>query len=265
MPRSRPVRLAVVLLLALAPAIASAATVTERFEQTFEVEPDTRIRLRNTNGNVTVTTWSRQEVEIVAEKYARGGDRESAEAALDEIAIDIDRSPGRLAIETELPRSSSGVMSWLFGRHVDTSVSYDIRVPESARLDVTTVNGRLVSSGPAAEQRLRSTNGRIRVEAAGGDVEARTTNGSIDVELGTSVAAAAIELSTTNGSITLALPPDLAGRLEARTVNGSVTSDLPVTIEGSTSRRRLDADLNGGGDTRIGLRTVNGSIRIVES
>lgn len=264
MPRSRPVRLAVVLLLALAPAIASAATVTERFEQTFEVEPDTRIRLRNTNGNVTVTTWSRQEVEIVAEKSARG-DRESAEAALAEIAIDVDRSPGRLAIETELPRSSSGFTAWLFGRHVDTSVSYDVRVPESARLDVTTVNGRLVSSGPAAEQRLRSTNGRIRVEEAGGDVEARTTNGSIDVELGTSATAAAIELSTTNGSITLALPPDLAGRLEARTVNGSVTSDLPVTIEGSTSRRRLDADLNGGGDTRIGLRTVNGSIRIVES
>lgn len=250
-------------MLLVAPIAASAETLTERFETVVEVDPDSSIAVRNTNGNVSVTTWDRDQVEIVAEKRARSADRRAAAEALEEIRIEIERSPGRLAIETELPRRSDGVLSWLLGRDVDASVSYEIRVPETARLEVVTVNGRVSSTGPYDEQRLRTTNGRIEVGAAGGDVDARTTNGSIDVALDTRLARSDVELSTTNGSITLRLPDDLRGRLEARTVNGRIRSELPITVEGH-SRRRLDGDLNGGGANRIGLRTVNGSISVLE-
>ena len=61
------------------------------------------------------------------------------------------------------------------------------------------------------------------------------------------------------------MPADIRASLEARTVNGSVRTDIPATLHGSNSKRKMNADLNGGGDTHIGLRTVNGSIRIEES
>ncbi|MDX1643372.1 MAG: DUF4097 family beta strand repeat-containing protein [Thermoanaerobaculia bacterium] len=262
-----PLTLAAVALgaiLAMAPIAAQAETLSERFETVVEVDPASSVAVRNTNGNVSVTIWDRDQVEIVAEKRARSGDRQAAAEALEEIRIDIERSPGRLAIETELPRSSNGVLAWLLGRHVDASVSYEIRVPRTAPLEVVTVNGRVSSSGPSGEQRLRTTNGRIEVGAAGGDVDARTTNGSIDVALDSRLERSDVELSTTNGSITLRLPDDLRGRLEARTVNGRISTELPVTLESSRSRRRLDGDLNGGGANRIGLRTVNGSISVLE-
>ena len=251
--------------LTLATAAAHAETATERFERTVSVSPGVEISLLNTNGNVEVVTWDQDSVEIVAEKRVKARSDSTAEEALEAIEIAVDESSGRLEIETRLPSSHTGVMSWLFGRHVDASVSYELRVPSSARLDVRTVNGSVRSDGPEGEQTLRSTNGRITVEDAGGSVRAHTTNGSINVEVIEAGADADIEATTTNGSITLHIPPDLRGRLEARTVNGSVRTDIPVKLDGSASKRRMNADLNGGGGAHIGLRTTNGSIRIHES
>lgn len=262
---SRVILLAVLLLASGFVSAARAETATDRFEETVSVEAGVEISLRNTNGNVEIRTWDQEAVEIVAEKKVRAGDRDSIQEALDAIEINIDQSSGRLGIETRLPSGSTGVMSWLFGRHVDASVSYELRIPSSAHLDVVTVNGSVHSDGPEGEQRLRSTNGRITVERAHGTVAVRTTNGSIDVELTDATSQANVEASTTNGSITLHIPADLRGSLEARTVNGTVRTDIPVTLHGSSSKRRMNADLNGGGEARIGLRTTNGSIRILES
>ena len=250
--------LALLLAVAIAPA-AAADTLTERYEETFEVAPGVQIDLRNTNGAIEIDTWSRDAVEVIAIKTVRSRDDDSARQALEDIRIRIDASSDRLDIETELPRGSNGVLSWLFGRHVSASVEYELRIPDSARLDVVTVNGSVYSDGTAGPQRLRSTNGRITVDAA------RTTNGSIELELTAAASDTAIEASTTNGSITVRVPGDLAGSLEARTINGSVRSDLPVKLSGGASKRRIDADLNGGGPARIELRTTNGSIRIRES
>ncbi len=263
--RVRLVPLAVALLAVTLATNANAETLTDVFRKTVTVSPGVEISLVNTNGNVEVLTWDRDSVEIVAEKKVRSRGSTSAREALDAIEIRLDESSGGLDIETHLPSSSTGMMSWLFGRHVDASVSYELRVPASAHLDVRTVNGSVSSDGPEGEQTLRSTNGRITVEDAGGSVRASTTNGSIKVEVVEAASDADIEASTTNGSITLHIPADLRGRIQARTVNGSVRTEIPVTLDGSASKRRLNADLNGGGAARIGLRTTNGSIRILES
>lgn len=259
-----PLTVAAALLL-VAQAPLAADTLTETFEETYEVAAGTEVSLRNTNGNVSIETWSRDSVQVVAEKRVRARDAEQGREAIEAIEIVVTERNGRLEIETEYPRESTGMFSWLFGRHVDASVSYELRVPASVELDVVTVNGNVTTEGPRGEQRLRSTNGRINVEGAGGSVEARTTNGSVEVEIDDADAQMDIEIGTTNGSITLYVPSDLRGRVEARTTNGSVRSDLPVTVTGEVSKRRMSAELNGGGAARIGLRTTNGSIRIKES
>ena len=256
--------LAALLLLGVQAPLA-ADTLTETFEETYEVAAGTRVSLRNTNGSVSIETWSQNSVRIVAEKRVRTRDEEHAREAIEAIEIIVTERDGRLEIETEYPRESTGMFSWLFGRDVDASVRYELRVPASVELDVVTVNGSVSSDGPQGEQRLRSTNGRINVEGAGGSVEARTTNGSVKVEVEDGEAEMDIDIATTNGSITLYIPADFQGRLEARTVNGSVRTDLPVTLKGNISKRRMDAELNGGGAAHIGLRTTNGSIRIQKS
>ncbi len=70
-----------------------------------------------------------------------------------------------------------------------------------------------------------------------------------------------MKLECTNGGIVLKLPADARATLSARVANGGIeTTGLKLESREST-RRRLDADLNGGG-TRISLEGTNGGVVI---
>jgi len=252
------------LILLGAQAAAVAEKFTERFEETYRVDADVSIILSNTNGNVSISIWDQDAVELVAEKQVSSRNAETAREAFEKLEIVVNESTGRLEIETIHPSAMHGFFNWVFGRSTNASVRYHLKVPRQAELTLRTVNGNVTTAGSQGSQHLRSTNGRIEVESAARRVDAHTTNGSIRVEVrGTSELE--IELGTTNGSITLQLPTDARGTLEARTVNGSVKTDIPVTLQGSASRKHVRGDFNGGGGGRIVLRTTNGSIRIVEA
>jgi DUF4097 and DUF4098 domain-containing protein YvlB len=262
--RLRVATLAALLLLGSQVA-AVAERFTERFERTLDVPPGVELSLTNTNGHVEIETWDRTSVEIVAEKRVNVRDAQAAREALEKLRIAVREGDGRLEIETEYPSGAEGLFDRMFGRSSNASVQYELRVPRGAKLEIRTVNGSIETLDSDGTQRLRSTNGRIEVTAAASSVSAHTTNGAIDVELTSAERDPEIDLGTTNGSIRLHLPSDTRASLEARTVNGRVSTELPVTLEGSASRKRLRADLNGGGEGRIVLRTTNGSIRIFES
>src|SRR5215467_5608851 len=69
-------------LLAVAPPCS--AQVTEEFHKTVQITADGRISLENINGNVQITGWDRNEVQIDAVKSARDQQR------LEEARIDVD-------------------------------------------------------------------------------------------------------------------------------------------------------------------------------
>ena len=260
---TRIVLLSILLLLATQGG-AFADTFTDRFEETYKVDPDVEVSLSNTNGSITVEIWEQSAVRLVAAKRVSSHSAETGDQALEAIEIIVHESDGRIEIETRHPKSMNGVFDWLFRRSYNASVSYELKVPRGAEIALHTVNGNISTDGSEGAQRLRSTNGRIEVDSAHRRVDAHTTNGSINVE----VAAAEeleIELATTNGSITVHLPTDVRGSLEARTVNGSVRTDVPLTVEGSSSRKRVRGVFNGDSNGHIVLHTTNGSIRIVES
>lgn len=254
-------RLSILTLAALfavaATGVANAESAREEFNQTYAFAPGDRLTLSNTNGDVFVEPWNRQEIQVKATKRVktRSGD---AEAALDNLRIEVDVGGGGIDIDTVYP-------SWkrLFGwSNVSASVDYDIRVPKAADLEIRTVNGEIEITGLVGEIDLRSTNGALTVADSSGSVRASTTNGAIQVEL-SDVSSSGMEFETTNGSIRLYLPVAIQASVVARTTNGSIETDFPVAVRGTFRRNRLEGDINGGGP-EIEMRTTNGSIRIRE-
>ncbi len=237
---------------------------TDRFENTYATGAEVEVSVSNTNGSVSVGVWDRDAVELVAVKAVDSGSEGDARETFERLEIEVDESAGRLEIATKNPTRSSGFLDWLLGRSHNATVTYQLRVPAGARLDLRTVNGNVDTDG-AGRQRLRSTNGRIQVERGHAAVEAHTTNGPIKVELARVPAATDVKLGSTNGGLTLALPDAARATIDAKTVNGRVSSDLPVTVHGASSRRSLRGELNGGGPGEIELRTTNGGIRIRRS
>lgn len=256
MKRAMAIGMAVAMGLALATA-ASAEKVQELIEQTHGFSAGQRLGLTNTNGDIFIEPWDREEIQIRATKRveARSG---SADEALEELSVEVELDSRGIEIDTVYPNWRS-----LFGwNKVSASVDYDIRLPREADLEVRTVNGEIEITSLTGEIRLRSTNGGITVLDSAGSVSASTTNGGIKVELG-EVTGEWMEFDTTNGGIRVDLLSSIRASVHARTTNGSIETDFPVTVRGTFRRNRLEGDINGGGPV-IELRTTNGSIRIRE-
>lgn len=236
---------------------AAAETAQEVFEQTYGFSPGQRLSISNTNGDISVEAWDRDEVQVRATKRVKSRSR-SVDELLAELRIEVEVDGRGIEIDTEYPFSRG-----LFGRSdVNASVEYDVMVPRRADLELRTVNGEIDVARVDGEIRLRSTNGGLSVTDSAGSVNAATTNGGIQAELDR-VSEASMVFETTNGGIRVYLPSTVRASLLARTTNGSIDTDFPVEVRGSFRRTRLEGDINGGGPL-LELRTTNGAIRIRE-
>jgi len=237
----------------------TATTLEETFDQTFAFAPGDLLELDNTNGNVYIEAWDRQEIHILATKKVKSSSSEKAEALMQDLQIEVEPSSGRIRVDTGFP-SNKG--RW-FSSGSSSSVRYEIKIPASADLDVSTVNGNVTIGNISGNLELGTTNGNVSVAESGGRLNVRTTNGSINAELSEIAMGEDMVFRTTNGGITLSIPAETQANLTARTTNGSIETDFPITVQGTFSRNRLEGELNGGGGS-IELRTTNGSIHIEE-
>jgi hypothetical protein len=237
----------------------------EEFSKTYPLAADGTFSLKNTNGIVRVSTWTKAEVEVKAVKSA------SRESDLADVKIEVSAEPRSVSVDTYYPKRP----------FLRAKVVYTVQVPEGVKLDVVrTTNGSVELTGRFADVKAGTTNGDVRLDKVEGSLDVSTTNGTIRVQdvlgrvkahttnggvnLGFSGVKDGIEASTTNGSITLRVQGALNADLTARTTNGHINTDFPVTIQGgSTSRRRIEGKIGEGGPM-IDLHTTNGSIHITK-
>ena len=83
-------------LLALLLATSTQAQVTQDFHRTVPLSANGRVSLDNINGNVEITGWDRNEVQIDAVKKARDQQR------LDEARIEVNAASDSVEIKTAL-------------------------------------------------------------------------------------------------------------------------------------------------------------------
>jgi DUF4097 and DUF4098 domain-containing protein YvlB len=243
---------------------ASGNNYREDFQKSFPLSQNGSFSLKNTNGYIHVSTWTKGEVEIKAVKIAKRRKED-----LDRVRIEVDARADSVSVDTVYEKR------WNLRVHVD----YDIKVPEGVRLEkVRSTNGDIELSGRFADVKASTTNGDLKLEGASGHivlsttnggikasevkgpVDAHTTNGSILIDLRS--VESGIDAETTNGSITLKAGAELNAELRAHTTNGRIRTDFPITIQGLVqSRKTVEGKLGSGGPT-IDLRTTNGSITL---
>ena len=228
---------------------------TAEWRQTYELAPGGRIEISNVSGKIQVSPGEGNAVEVYAKRIGKASSPDGAKAALERAQV-VDRSEGGvIKIETKL--EGSGVVIG----NSQTQVEYVVRVPSSAELKVTTVNGGVELTGLTGRVIAEATNGAIRASDMGGPLEASTTNGGVEVDLA-KVSDGGVKLECTNGGIKLKVPRDAKATISARISNGGIAADgLDIENRGESNRRRLNGDLNGGGP-RIELQGTNGGIAI---
>ena len=228
---------------------------TAEWRKTYQLRPGGRVEITNVNGKIDVTPSTDNSVEIVAVKIAKGATPEAAKANLERIEIHEEAGETGIKVETKVARAN-GLMNT-----GGTEVQSTVKVPASAEVKFTTVNGGIELLGLAGQVNAETTNGGIRAREVAGPIDASTTNGGVDVEL-TKVSQPGVKLECTNGGIKLRLPSDAKATISASITNGGIgVNEIPGFETTESTRRRLEGRLDGGGPN-IRLSGTNGGIQI---
>jgi DUF4097 and DUF4098 domain-containing protein YvlB len=224
------------------------AEVTQEFHRTVPLSPDGRVSLSNINGDVEITGWNKNEVQIDALKTARDQQR------LDEAQIEVNASANTVEIETHYPQNHTN--------NNPASVHYTLHVPQNARIGkVELVNGGLTVQKITGEIDANLVNGKLRASDLSGTADLATVNGSIDADYTSLSNVREIKLKSVNGSVDLLLPQSPNAEVSASTVNGGISTDFPLTVKGHWVGKNMSGTLGNGG-VHIELNNVNGSIHV---
>ena len=83
---------------------ASAASLTQTIDKTFDVKPGASVKLTNVNGRITITAWDQPRVKVVAVKKVEA-DRDDVQQAMKELRVDLQPQQRRPDHHDELPEA----------------------------------------------------------------------------------------------------------------------------------------------------------------
>lgn len=219
----------------------------EKIEQTYPLERDGKVYLENVSGDITVKSWQKNEIRILARKTALEKD------LLDEVTIDIKRTDGNIRIVTryKTPRDLYQL--------TDVSVYFDLLIPDKAQLRVKSVDGMVQAWEIGGRVDIETANGRAEVIKAGQGVKCKTVSGDMYLDEITGK----ITLNSTSGKITA---DGIKGSIEATNVSGdiSVTNySLADEVEIETIKGNIEVqgELSPGG--MYECSTISGRTEIV--
>jgi len=174
------------------------ARAEEEFHKTLQLNQDGKVYLKNVSGDVSITGWKENKVQINALKVARH------KKHLDGVSIDIHRTNGTVRISTNYHPGARNV-----------SVHYDLFVPEKASVRGITVSGDVEAQDIGGFLSLETVSGDVTIARGLGGVKGKTISGEIDLRevIGNA------DLRSVSGEITV---HDLQGSVEAKTVSGDI-------------------------------------------
>ncbi|MGH9945902.1 MAG: hypothetical protein ACRD6X_01735 [Pyrinomonadaceae bacterium] len=229
--------------------------VTERFEQTYPLDPNGRVSLSNINGSVTVEGWDRNEVKLLAIKTA-----DSSET-MSQFEVVVNSRPDHLEIETQYKGSKFG--DYDKGRSRRSEVQYRLQVPKGAVLnEIEAVNGSVTVSNFVNFVKVSAVNGTVNAVNIRGRINLSTVNGEVRTSIDGAANDSSYALDSVNGRVNLELPSDINATIKADSLNGSISNEFGLPVKkGKYVGRNLHARL-GSGNVQIKLSTVNGGLSI---
>ena len=191
-------------------------------QKSFQVSGSPRLVVETENGDITV-------------RSSGGAGKVRVTAAItntDKVEYRTDQNGDTVSVSADF----SSVVN------INARVDIEVEVPEKARLE------------------LETSNGRITLSDIDGSVSAKTSNGAITFA-GSLEPGSQNSLRTSNGDVEVTLVNTPGVKLDAETGNGKISSELPITITGRSNDDQLTGDI-GDGSSSLEIRTSNGDITI---
>jgi hypothetical protein len=125
------------LMLALNDPMSGKHTKEKKIERSFDVNKNAKLKIDNRFGNVDITTWNQNKIEITVIVTTNGNNEQEVQRRLDEITVEFSGSKSQVTAQTKIGSSKSG---WsIFGNrsgNVNMKINYSVKMPAANSLDL---------------------------------------------------------------------------------------------------------------------------------
>lgn len=216
------------------------------------------------NGQISVTTHSKQEVEVILikaskNKEPKGNKRGLKRIAKQDLDVTISEDNNRVSIDSDQ----------------NSRIDMKIKLPENFSVKITTHhNGDIEINGVTGEIEAQAHHGGIRLEDVSGSVVANTHHGSVIVNLLQIDNSTPMAFTTYHGDVDISFPASLTGTLKMKSSKGEIYTDFDIVplktkIETVTRGTRKEIKLEGwthgecgGGGEEMTFKTYHGDVII---
>lgn len=237
----------------------AADTVDDTLDETYTLDADASISIRNTDGSIRIYAADVNEVHVHALKRAYTAER------LNGIEVVANATPKSLTIDTRYPRKSGGPLTDKSG-----VVDYTLIVPIRANIAACELSaGEILIEGlQEGSAKAHLVNGWLAVHNCFVDSDASIENGKLDVAFdwwmeGKTFTARA---TTVNGTVRGLIPPDGSVSISAASQNGKVANNFDDNDTKPVSNvSSVETVIGAGKAATMILRSTNGNVRIDRS
>lgn len=173
----------------LIPAMALGTTPTKKHEKskevskTFQVNKDATLKISNKYGNVDVTTWDKNTIQIDVTITVKGNNLSKVEDRLNDVRIDFNASESMVEARTLFGNTNSGWSWWKRNNKINFQINYRVKMPVTNNANLNNDYGNISLDKLEGQANINCDYGKINV----GDLLGTNSNINLDYSKSSSI------------------------------------------------------------------------------
>lgn len=137
---------------------------TKTIHRNYDVNKNATVYVNNKYGNVSITTWDKNKVEITVKITVKGNDYGKVDEKLDAITINFENSKDLIEARTQIENSSSNWSWWGNSSKVNYKINYFIKMPKTNHTDLHNKYGEISINELDGKTNIKCDYGNIQID-----------------------------------------------------------------------------------------------------
>lgn len=149
-------------------------TKEKTIKKGFTVNANAFLKVNNKYGNLNITSWNQNRIEIEVHIKTSGNNEEKVQRKLDNITVSFQGSSSNVSAKTNISKSSS--WGWGNSNNVNMQINYTIKLPVKNNIDLTNDYGSITLDRIDGHATINCDYGRLDI----GELRGRNNNLNFD-------------------------------------------------------------------------------------
>ncbi|TVZ55391.1 hypothetical protein OD91_0638 [Lutibacter sp. Hel_I_33_5] len=143
---------------------------SKTIKKEYSVNSDATVLIDNKYGNINVTTWNKNKVEIEVKITVKGYDLDRVEEKLESIDVNFNASASLVEAKTIIEGKRNNWSWWGKSKNISYKINYTIKMPESNNVDLDNDYGNIYLDKLSGKGYINCDYGKIEIGELRNDV-----------------------------------------------------------------------------------------------